>query len=611
MFSKYSMASMALAFCVGSTYAETRSIPENAVIVTATRTARTADETLASVTVITRDDIERSQANDVPELLRGLAGVNMTSNGGYGKTSAIFLRGTNPGHVLVLVDGVKVGSATSGAPAWESLPLGEIERIEIVRGPRSSLYGSEAIGGVVQIFTRRGEGATRPTAKVTTGSFHTNDISAGVSGGPGDGWFNVHAGQFATNGINATRPNSFSFEPDRDPYDNTYGSFRVGYRLARETEVEAYALRARGNSEFDSPAFNNETDFRQNVGGVRLNTRVASFWHTTLQAGTSEDKTYNFRADGTITTPSRFDTKRRVKSWQNDFTVGERQLLTVGLDKQEDLVTTTENLLKDSRDNDAWFTLYQGTFGAHSVQASFRRDDNEQFGKHDTGSAAYGYAIDSQHRVFTSYGTAFRAPTFVDLYWPDPFFSTGNPNLQPEESKSFEVGVSGKSGPTQWSSSLFRTHIENLIVLTGPTFAPTNLNRATIKGLELTGSTKVENWELGGNFTVLDPRDDETGKLLQRRSRYSGELNIDRLINKTRLGASVLTQSSRYSDPANLIKLHDYTLLNLRMEQILSADWRIAFRVENFFDKDYQTVAGFNSLGRTVFMTLFYQPAAK
>jgi vitamin B12 transporter len=604
------LAGMALAIQAGSIVAQSTSdVPENAVLVTATRTARTADQTLASVTVITRPDIERSQANDVPELLRGLAGVNMTSTGGYGKGASLFLRGTNPGHVVVLVDGVKVGSATSGAPTWEFLPLAEIERIEIVRGPRSSLYGSEAIGGVVQIFTRRGGGPTRPSAKVTLGSFRTHDVSAGVSGGPGNTWFNVHAGQFATRGVNATLPRSTSFEPDRDGLDNRYGSFRVGHRLPHETEIELHGLQSRGNTEFDSPGFLNETNFRQSSGGVKLQSRVLPVWNLSLQAGESKDNTHNFRADRTVI-PSRFNTKRRVQTWQNDLSLGRQQLLTLGLDNQEDLVTSSENLAKTSRDNNAWFTLYQGELGLHSFQASLRRDDNEQFGQHETGSVAYGYALTPQHRVFTSYGTGFRAPNFVDLYWPDPFFSTGNPNLQPEESKSFELGTTGSAGATQWSASLFRTRIENLIVLTGSNFLPTNLNRATINGLELGGATRVDAWQLGANLTLLDPRDDATDKYLQRRSRYVGRLDVDRRVGRAQWGATLLSQGARYDDPANRTRLGGYTLLNLRVEQTLTRDWRLGMRLENATDKEYQTVAGFNSIGRSLFATLFYQPSA-
>ncbi len=605
------LAGMALAVHAGSAFPQTSiATYTDPIVVTATRTARTADETLASITVITREEIERSQANDVAELLRGILGVNITRAGGYGTASSVFLRGTNPGHVLVLVDGIKIGSATTGAPTWEFLPLAEIERIEIVRGPRSSLYGSEAIGGVVQLFTRRGEGPVRPDATVMAGSFHTHEASVGVSGGPGNGWFSLHAGEFATRGINATRRSNPVFEPDRDAYDNTYGSIRTGYRLAPGTEVELYAWRATGNTEFDSPGFSDETDFRQNLGAVRLQSRVTPTWTTRLQAGVSEDKTFNFRADGAAT-PSRFDTQRRIRAWQNDFSLSDRALLTLGYDQQEDRVTSTANLLKNSRDNHAWFGVYQAELASHSLQASLRRDDNEQFGRHDTGSLAYGYALSPRYRLYASYGTAFRAPTFVDLYWPDPVFSTGNPNLRPEESRSVELGLAGRSAPLHWTLNLFHTRIENLIVLTGPTFLPDNLSQAAVDGVELGAATTVDPWHVAANVTLLDPRNTDSGKYLQRRSRQAARLDVDRQLGKARLGATLLAEGARYDDPANQVRLTGYALLNLRAEWTLSRDWRLAARAENILDKDYETVAGYNTLGRSVFVSVLYRPTAK
>ncbi len=229
---------------------------QNAVIVTATRTAQTADEALAAVTVFTRQDIERSQARSVPELLRGTPGIDISQNGPYGKTTSLFLRGTGTAHTMVLVDGIKVGSATTGTPSWEFLPITEIERIEIVRGPRSSLYGSEAVGGVIQIFTRKGQGPVLPHAEVMVGSHSTNDVNAGVSGSIGDTSFNAHAGRFATRSINSFGP-AFQFgtyvdEPDHDGYDNRYGSFHVGHRFGSTAEIGFSLLHSQGNTEYDS-----------------------------------------------------------------------------------------------------------------------------------------------------------------------------------------------------------------------------------------------------------------------------------------------------------------------------------------------------------------------
>lgn len=578
----------------------------NPVVVTATRVAQTENETLAAVTVITRKDIEKSQATNVQELLRGLPGVDFAVSGGYGKETYLFLRGTNAGHTLVLINGVKVGSATAGAPTLQFLPVSEIERIEIVRGPRSSLYGSEAIGGVIQIFTRKGNGPLVPRAEIMLGSLHTNETSAGVSGGSETSWFNIHAGRYATRGIDA-RP--IELEPDHDGVVNRYGSFRFGYRLATKTEIEIHGLHSNGNTEYDIPAPSaNETNFKNQAGGIQLRTQPTSVWHTSIQSSASRDDSLNFRGPGSSVT--RFETKRRMLSWQNDFTLADRQLLTVGYDKQEDLVRSTTDFAKTSRENDAVFALYQGGLYDHDWQASVRHDDNEQFGEHNTGSVAYGYALSPKHRVFISYGTAFRAPGFSDLYWPGPF-SAGNPNLKPEESKSYEIGVSGKSVDNRWAIQVFRTEIENLIVLTGPLFLPTNVNHATISGVELLGSTHVGNWDFSGNFTYLDPTDETTGNYLKRRSRHIAKVDIDRQIGNTEIGAGLVAHSERYENEQNTIRLGGYTIFNLRAQHRFSRDWKLGGRIENATDKEYRTVDGYNSVGRAYYMTLSYQPLAQ
>ncbi len=243
------------------------------IIVTATRTAQTADQTLASVTVITRAEIEQQQAQSVEDVLRGVPGLSLANSGGPGKATSVFLRGTNSDHVLVLIDGVKVGSATLGTTAFEELPIDQIDRIEIVRGPRSSLYGSEAIGGVIQIFTRKGGGPTTPYFSVGAGSYRTYNASAGVSGGGTRGWYNFSANDDHTAGINACKGSltagCFAIEPDKDGYRNASGTVRAGYRFDNGTEVDFHALRAQGSTAFDG-SFVNAAQFAQQVVGGTL-----------------------------------------------------------------------------------------------------------------------------------------------------------------------------------------------------------------------------------------------------------------------------------------------------------------------------------------------------
>lgn len=581
------------------------------IIVTATRTARTADETLAAVTVITREEIERQQASSVQDVLRGVPGLAIANNGGPGKATSVFLRGTESDHMLVLIDGVKVGSATLGTTAFQDIPIEQIERIEIVRGPRSSLYGSEAIGGVIQIFTRKGGGAVRPYLSLGGGSFRTYNAAAGVSGGGDRGWFNLSASGIDTEGFNACdgkpSPNGagcFVIEPDKDGYRNASGSARAGYRFANGAEVDVNALRAEGKNQFDG-SFVNESKSVQQLVGSRLRFSPQAAWHVSLAAGRSRDESDNFK-DGVF--KSRFDTERDTVSFQNDFSVGTAQLLTAGLDYQDDRIDSTTAYAVTARDNKGLFTQYQAGFGRQDVQASLRRDDNEQFGRFTTGGAAWGYGLGNGLRLTASYGTAFKAPTFNELYFP----GFGNPNLRPEESQSVELGIKGTTAGSRWSLNVYETRVDDLIAFDATTSAPANIDQARIRGLEAVIAARLKEWDLRTSLTLLDPENRASGtnrgNVLPRRAEQALRLDLDRRIGKYRLGATLFAEGRRFDDLANTRAMRGYATVDLRAEYAFAKAWRAQARIENLLDKDYETAAFFNQPGRSYFVTLRYQP---
>jgi vitamin B12 transporter len=583
----------------------------DSIIVTATRTAQTVDETLSSVTVITRKEIERQQAQSVQDLLRGIQGVSIANNGGPGKTTSVFLRGTGSDHVLVLIDGIKVGSATQGTTAFQDIPVEQIERIEIVRGPRSSLYGSEAIGGVIQIFTREGGGELKPFFSIGGGSYQTYKASAGVSGGGERGWYSLSASSIDTGGFNACdgKPSPggagcFTTEPDKDGYRNLSGSLRAGYRFDGGIEVGVHALRANGDTAFDG-GFVNQSESVQQVLGGTLRFSPAEPWRVTLTAGRSRDESDNFK-DGAF--KSRFDTERDTLSLQNDIAIATDHLLTVGADYQDDRVDSTSAFAVTSRDNRGLFIQYQGAFGKHDVQLSLRRDDNAQFGNRNTGGAAWGYALDKDLRLTASYGTAFKAPTFNELYFP----GSGNPNLRPETSGSFELGLSGKIAWGHWSLNVYETRIDDLITFDASAFAPANIDQARIHGLEAVVGIKLGGWDLNTNLTLLAPENrsggTNDGNVLPRRTRQSLRLDADHDLGRYRLGATLLAAGKGYDDLANTRELGGYATLDLRAEVALARDWRVQARVENLLDKDYESAAFFNQPGRSLYLTLSYQP---
>ncbi len=576
------------------------------VVVTATRTAQTVDESLSSVSIITREDIERRQAHSVTDVLRGLPGVSIANNGGRGKATAVFLRGTESDHVLVMIDGVKVGSATLGTTAFEDLPIDEIERIEVVRGPRSSLYGSEAIGGVIQIFTRRGGGAFRPRLSIGAGSHDTVEGAVGVSGGGARGRYSLNISGLDTKGFNACKGSAtagcFTTEPDRDGYRNHAASLDAGYRFDNGLEVAMNALFSAGNNAYDG-GFVNESKPEQQVLGASLRYSPLQAWRMTLTAGRSRDDSDNFK-DGEFR--SRFKTLRDTLSWQNDVSIGAQGLLTLGVDYQNDRVGGTTAYTVDERDDTGLFAIYQSGFGANDVELSLRQDDNAQYGKHATGSFALGHALGNGVRWKLAYGTAFKAPTFNELYFP----GFGNPNLDPEESDSLEIALNGKSARGDWSLSAYQTSIDNLIAYDAAVGAPGNVARARIRGLEAEAGVHLAHWDIRASLTLLDPKDRSgganDGNVLPRRARQSLSLDADRDFGKYRLGATVIAAGKRYDDLANTREMASYATLDLRAEYELAGGWRIQARIENLLDEDYETASFYNQPGRGVYLTLRY-----
>ncbi len=576
--------------------------------VTATRTARTADETLASVTVITRKDIDTTQAMDLPQLLGGLPGINTSSNGGFGKTTSLFLRGTNSNQVLVLIDGVRVGSASIGSTAWEHVPISQIERIEVVRGPQSHIYGSDAIGGVIQIFTRDGAGAkgTRVDGEIGYGTYDTFEGDLGVSGGNDSTSYSLRIGRLQSRGFDATEDNN----PDKDGYDRTSLSGNLKHRFENGLTFQLTGMRASGNNEYDGfdPSADYDADFLQQVVTGKLSYTLNPWWDMSLSAGESRDKSENY-VNGEF--DSEFETRRPQASWQNDFAVGDNGLLTAGVDFVRDEVDGTTEYSETTRDNTGVFAQYLGDYGRHNVSAGLRYDDNESFGGHTTGNIAWGYGIQDSLRLIASYGTAFKAPTFNDLYYQDPFGSNGNPDLDPETSQSIEFGLEGTPEWGNWSLRAYRTDIDDLIqwAEVAPwVWQPQNIASARIDGLEASASTELDGWQISAALTLLDPKDKDTGNLLPSRSKQTFRLDLDRRFGSTGVGATVRARSHSYNDPDNEVRIPGYGLLDLRMDHYITPDWGLRAQVRNLFDKSYQTRAGYNEPGTEIFLSVFYRP---
>jgi vitamin B12 transporter len=580
------------------------------VVVTATRTSQPVDEALASVTVITRGQIESRQARSIEDLLLGVEGLAIGNSGGPGRLTSFFVRGTDSDHLLVLVDGIRVGSATAGTVALQNLPLEQIERIEFVRGPRSSLYGSEAVGGVLQLFTRRGGGPLSADFSISGGSYGTLQGAASLHGGGDHAWFSLQGSGNSIDGFNACTGSSIEFagcfteEPDDDAYKYNSIAVRGGYHFgtasAPGTGIEGSFWRTASKVDYDG-SITNHSDLTQQVAGVTLTQPFNSGARVTLRAGRAWDISDDFLGSVFI---GNFETRRDTAGVQLDLPVAHAQVLTLGVDYQNDNVSGSTPYHVTSRADTGLFAQYTATAGPWRLETSARSDDNQQFGQHFTGSAAVGYQVSSSWGLVAQYGTAFRAPTFNELYYP----IFGNSALDPEASRSAELAAKGQAGALRWRVSLFDTRIDDLIGFDA-TFAPANIDRAHIVGTEVGGTLARNDWTVDAGLTFLDPESAAgatDGNQLPRRPRFTGHLDVERRIQKWTLGARLASEGSRYDDSANTRKLDGFTLLGLRAEYRLASTWRLQARVENLFDTQYETVAFYNQPGRAAYLTLRY-----
>ncbi|WAT15829.1 TonB-dependent vitamin B12 receptor [Xanthomonas fragariae] len=610
---------VSLSLCFANRAQAEVAIDLDEVVVTASRTAQTQDQTLAPVTVIDRAQIERRQANALQDLLRGEAGVSLANNGGPGKPTSLFLRGTGSDHVVVLIDGVRIGSATSGGAALQDLPIEQIERIEIVRGPFSSLYGSEALGGVIQIFTRRPHGSFVPTFSAAVGSDNARRYSAGVAGrSEGDpsetgGWYSVNAVHDQTDGINAyLDASSIDYDPDRDGYRNDSLSVQGGWRFNRQWDADVHALRARSRNEYDGSGFGGTVSkgVQQAVGGqVRYVPTDALTLTASLGSSTDLGDTYY---EGAYV--STYDTRRKQGALQADIDAGPG-LLTVGFDWQRDEIASSDTYDADSRTDRAAFAQWQQTFGTQSLQASLRRNDNSQFGGKTTGSLLWGWNFAQHLRLTASYGTAFKAPTFNELYYPD----YGNPLLGPETSKSAELGLRGNDDWGTWTLSAFQTRIDDLIANDAslvdalhPFGQPNNIDLARIRGVEAGYDTALAGWTVRSALTWLQPQADgeaNHGNWLPRRAGQSGRIDADRSFGALGVGASLFGSGKRFDDLNNTERLAGYGLLDLRVSYAINADWTILLTANNVFDRHYETARWYAQPGRNYLLTFRYQAA--
>jgi vitamin B12 transporter len=630
---KLSPLALAVALAPSLTLADQASEPYQAspLVITSGRQAEPQRQATAATTLFTRQDIERLQVRSVPELLNRVPGVSIVQNGGRGSLTSVFMRGANSNQTLVLVDGVRLNAAASGLARLEFLSPEQIERVEVVRGPRSALYGADAIGGVIQIFTRRGEAGLQPRVRLAAGTQQSFERSLGLSGGDEQTRFDLGASLDESAGFDRSN-DARGRDADHDGFRRQALNLSLDHRFNDQLKGGFNLLDQRGETEYDDlfsfvPGNPIERFSVSSVAG-HLEAQLLDAWSSRLELGHTEDKSDN-RDEFNAFNVFSFNTYRDSASWLNTLRLSDTQQLLLGADWYEDRLTSSTVFSETERWNQAAFIQHRYQGDGFATELGLRHDDNEQFGSENTANAALTLNLSQQLDLILSYGEGFHAPTFNDLYLDLPqFLLSDNPDLSPEHSKTYEVQLRGEHLETVWSLAAYRTEVKDLItVVSDPvTFVsqPQNVNTARLQGLELSLERDLLGWQTVLSAGWVDPRDRDTGHTLPRRAKRSLSLDLDRQFGEFGAGLSWQAVSSRYDNAANTVEVAGYGLLGLRGNWKMSNELNWQVKVDNLLDKDYSqatytrpndplfssvTRYGFREEGRSALLSLTWTPA--
>jgi vitamin B12 transporter len=581
-----------------------RVLPE--VVVTATRVQQPLTDVVADVTIIDRSVIERSGATGLADVLARVPGLQFARNGGPSSATSVYLRGAESRFTAVFVDGVRIDSQSTGGASWGALLLSQIDRIEVVRGPAAAVYGSDALGGVIQIFTRKGETAFAPAIEFGLGSHGTMKFDASLSGSQGSVDYALGLARESSDGFNS-QPTA---NPDKDGYRSTAASARLGWQINAAHRLEATLLNSETDAQYDAFTPGRDDHGFQDLRTLGLN--WAARWSEVYSSkvGISQSK------DRYETTPSVYLTDTQVTSylWQNEWRLGAHQL-TAALERREDRLNNASTTpVVTERSQNAIALGYGLRSGDHTLQLNARYDDDSEFGGHSTGSAAYAFGFLPNWRATVSAGTAFRAPTLFQR-----FSLYGVPSLRPESGRNVEAGVKYEARGNSFSAVIYRNKVSDLITyVAGPgacangtgSFAGCygNTGSAQYSGLTLSGGTSVNRVALRASLDLQNPKDLTTGKQLARRAKQVATLAANAPVGSWQMGAEAQLVGQRYNDAANLQKLHGYGLLNLYASTRIGKSWTLLGRIDNLGDVDYETARGYATGGRTAYVGLKWAP---
>ncbi len=599
------------------------------VFVTATRTSIPKKNVIADITLISEEEIKLAGSSSLPELLQRQPGIEISNNGGQGKVSTLFLRGASSTHSVILLDGIRIDSATAGLTAIENIPLSQIEKIEIVRGPASSLYGQDAIGGVIQIFTKKGLNGFKPYISFGYGKYNTSIAQGGIRGGDDTTSYAINLSSQNSRGFSAFEPNTNPaataniYNLDKDGYRNKSVSASLSHKINEKLDINFQYFLSQGKNKYDNRYANwdpsidwKNTQDQESLSGT-VNSQLTNYWKSSLRVGLGIDdyvEKQRYISGATREVDNVYKTIQNQITWQNDLILplGSLVLLYDKLDQKINVTDTSYS--KKDRQNDAYMIGYNLNQANHNFQANVRKDFNSVYRDATTGNIGYSYAIDSNWSIASSFGTAFRSPTFNYLYAG----SYANPDLQPEKSKNVEAQLKYQSDAEFFSFVTFKNKITDFIISDSTTnFRPYNINTAEIYGATVSSSHFMNHFQVKSSLTVQSPMNESADKYLPRRSNFFGTVGLNYFIQNWNLGFEATGSGNRYNDAANLFNIPGYIKTNLFADYQINKNLTMNARVDNVLGKNYTyayegnpTTDGFRyqTPSQSFFISLRYEP---
>jgi len=586
------------------------------VVVSASGYPQPLASALPSVSVITREEIEQSGAQNLPTLLQQVAGVQVTSNGGPGQSGNVYVRGFGGPDVLVLLDGVPMNAQdTTGASYPNNFTTDQIERIEIIRGNVSAIYGSGAIGGVVLITTREGSKTPQASVSVTAGSRNTATVSANASGQVGNTALQAGVSRYTTQGVSAINPAQLAnANPSTNDYHNTTMNGSIVQTLTPGQSLGLRAFRSEGRASYDSSgSYASRTDTNlssttQDFYQLFSDNQISATWLSHLSA--SQQSTTN-TAQNFSAYPYSGTYRTRVQQllWRNVVQLGAGWTATGGLELQRQSISSiTGSIPNTERDAKAAFVGLNGAFSGNELQLNLRHDAIDGYSGQNTGYLGYGRELGGGFKAIASYSTAFNAAPLGYLY--APYY--GNAQLKPEKAHSVEAGLQWAQGDNLVRATLFQTQATDQWQYDFTTSTFQNIASSRTRGLELTGRGAWNGWAYDANLTLQQPVNTSLpgDPTLQRRARSLANMSVNREFGAVLYGATVHYSGPRWDNGANgRVTLGSYTTVDLTASGAVSKDWSWNARVQNLFNKKYQTVYGYNREPLGVFVGLTWRPA--